>query len=169
MDTLKAILTRRSIRRFTSQVIEKSTIEKILQAAMYAPSARNFQPWHFVVIDKREVLDKIPNVHPYAEMCREAAAAIIVCGDTAIEKSVEYIALNCAASTQNILLAAHSLGLGSVWLGVYPRNDRITGLIGLMDLPSNIIPISLVAIGYPAEQKEPENRYNPDRVHYNRW
>ncbi|MFC2135351.1 nitroreductase family protein, partial [Bacteroidota bacterium] len=144
-------------------------VDKLLKAAMYAPSARNEQPWHFVVIDKREILNKIPSIHPYASMLKEAALAIMVCGDTHIEKSVEYNAINCAASTQNILLAAHDVGLGTCWLGVYPREERVKGLVEMFNLPSNIIPISLVSVGYPAEELVTPDRYIEERVHFNLW
>ncbi|MFH1198028.1 MAG: nitroreductase family protein [bacterium] len=169
MDTLKAIYTRRSIRHYIDKPVEKELLDKILLAAMYAPSARNFQPWHLIIVSEKSILHRIPEVHPYAEMCKEASLAIVVCGDTKIERTIEYIALDCAAASQNILLAAHSLGLGSVWLGVYPKADRMKGLIGLLDLPENIIPISIITLGHPAEQRDVENRFNPERVHYNKW
>lgn len=100
-------------------------------------------------------------------MCRQAPLAILVCGDNRIEKIEGYIALNCGAATQNILLCAHDLGLGAVWLGVYPRNERMNPIAKLFNLPENIIPISLVAIGYPAESKEQPDRFKEERIHYN--
>ena len=169
METLLAIRTRRSIRNFFNKEIPKEQITKILEAAMYAPSARNTQPWHFIVINRRQILDKLPHVHPYAEMCYEAGAAILVCGDTEIERLEGYIAVNCAAATQNILLAAHDLGLGAVWLGVYPRKERMESLSRLFNLPQNIIPISLVALGYPKEQINTPERFNQKKIHYNEW
>ena len=169
MNTIEAIITRRSIRKYKTQLIEKEKVNKLLEAGMYAPSARNEQPWHFLVIDERELLNKIPSVHPYAGMLKEASVAIMVCGDTNIEKSIEYNAINCSAATQNILLAAHDLGLGACWLGVYPREERVKGLVEMFDLPPNIIPISLVSIGYPAEDLAAPNRYIEERVHYNLW
>ncbi|OGU55279.1 MAG: NADH dehydrogenase, partial [Ignavibacteria bacterium RBG_13_36_8] len=149
--------------------ISDDLVTQLLEAAMYAPSARNEQPWHFIVIDDRKILGQIPSIHPYAEMLREAPLAILVCGDKKIEKSVEYIAIDCAAATQNILLASHELGLGSCWLGVYPRESRMKGLSELFTLPQNIIPISLVAVGYPAEKKETPERFIRERVHLNGW
>lgn len=169
MNTIDAIISRRSIRKYKDRPVAKILIGKLLEAAMYAPSARNEQPWHFVVIDKREILNKIPSIHPYAGMLKEAALAIMVCGDTDIEISVEYNAINCAAATQNILLAAHDLGLGACWLGVFPRKDRVKGLVKMFNLPSNIIPISLVSVGYPAEEFKTPDRYNKERVRYNSW
>ena len=169
METIKAISTRRSIRTFTSQQISEDMIEKLLRAGMQAPSARNYQPWHFVVTAERKILDKIPLIHPYAEMMYQATLAILVCGDLNLEKSVEYCAINCSAATQNILLAAHDLGLGAVWLGVYPRKERSEGLKKLFDIPQDIVPVSLLACGYPAETLAPEDRFNQDRLHKNRW
>ena len=169
METLRAISTRRSIRNFDGKSVPEEIITKLLEAAMYAPSARNTQPWHFIVINKREVLDKIPHIHPYAEMCYDAGAGIMVCGDSNIEKLEGYIALNCGAASQNILLAAHDLGLGAVWLGVYPRKERMEPLGKLVDLPKNIIPVSLIALGYSDERILPEEKFKYERVHYNKW
>ncbi len=169
MDVIEAIMSRRSIRRYTDKVIEDDTIEMLLKAAMQAPSAHNSQSWQLVVITERALLDAIPRFHRYAGMLRQAPAAILVCGDTRLEENVGYCSLNCAAATQNILLAAHSLGLGAVWLGIYPREKRIEEIRKLLGLPPEIVPISLVSLGYPAEEKTPEQRYQPRRVHRDGW
>ena len=169
METLQAIRTRRSIRKFTGKEIPEEIIAKLLEAAMYAPSARNTQPWHFIIIDKREIIDKLPRIHPYATMCYEAGAVILVCGDFEKEKLEGYIAINCAAATQNILLAAQDLGLGSVWLGVYPRKERMEPLSKLFELPPHILPISLVVIGYPGEKVPTPERFNAEKIHHNVW
>ena len=136
---------------------------------MYAPSACNEQPWHFVVIDEQEVFKRIMKVHPYSSMLAEAAVAILVCGDEKLELSKGYWSVDCSAATQNILLTAHSLGLGSVWLGVYPRRERMDGIREIFSLPSNIQPFSLVSIGYPAEEKKIPERFKEDRIRWNRW
>jgi nitroreductase len=169
METLKAIKTRRSIRKFTSHYISDDMIEKLLRAAMQAPSARNTQSWQFVVTTERKILDKIPLIHPYADMMYQATLAILVCGDLSLEKSVEYCVVNCSAATQNILLAAHDLGLGAVWLGVYPRDERSVGLRKLFQIPHDIVPVSLIACGYPAEKIAAEDRYKLDRIHRDCW
>jgi len=169
MDVIQAITSRRSIRKFKALAVSDESIETILRAAMQAPSAHNMQPWHFVVIRMHEILSTIADFHPYAEMLHEAPLAIAVCGDCQIESNEGYIALDCAAATQNILLTAKALDLGSVWLGLYPRTDRMNELKKLIELPEQIIPISLVAIGYPNEQKHPVDRYQPDRVHFNKF
>lgn len=169
MEAIKAIMTRRSIRRFNDKAVEEKKIETLLRAAMQAPSAHNSQPWHFIVITERELLSAIPEFHPYAKMLLQAPAAILVCGDTRIEESIEYNNANCSAATQNLLLAAHDLGLGAVWLGIYPREKRVEEIRRLLDIPRYITPIALVALGYAAEDKEPEERFQPKRVHRNRW
>ena len=169
METIQAIFTRRSIRKFTEKKIPGEMVIRILETAMYAPSERNTQPWHFIVVNEKQILHKIPSIHPFADMCYEASHAVLVCGDTNIEKLEGYIALNCGAATQNILLAVHDLGLGAVWLGVYPRKERMEPLSKLFSLPENITPVSLVAIGYPAESKNTPDRFMIERIHYNTW
>ncbi len=169
MDAMTAILSRRSIRRYTKEPIPDEVIKELLEAAMSAPSAGNEQPWHFVVITDRELLDEIPKIHPYAQMLREAPVAILVCGDRNLQKYEGYWVQDCSAATENILIAVHAKGLGGVWLGVYPLEDRVNGIRKLLGIPEDVTPFSIVSIGYPAERKPPANRYNAERVHKNRW
>jgi nitroreductase len=166
---IDAILKRRSIRRYSGIPVDKSEIKELLIAGMYAPSARNQQPWHFLVIDDRVLLDRIMDIHPYASMLSGAALAILVCGDEELELSRGYWSVDCAAATQNILLAAHALGLGAVWLGVYPREKRQAGIRRLFDLPPNIHPFSLISVGRPAEEKTMPDRFREDRIRWNHW
>ena len=168
MDAMEIILTRRSIRKYTEQPVSDEVLKELLEAAMCAPSAGNRQPWCFVVINDRKILDDIPNYHPYAQMLKEAPAAILVCCDSDLQMG-DYGVQDCSAATQNILLAAHAKGLGAVWLGVYPTEVKVTDIKRLLNLPENIIPISLISVGYPAEQKSPPDHYRADRVHYNHW
>ncbi len=169
METFKAILTRRSIRKYTNKKIPEDQINKILKAAMYAPSAFNNQPWQYIVIDKRELLDEILKAIPHAEMLKETTLAIIICGDKTLEQNIELIALNCAAATQNALLAIHDFGLGAVWISAYPVEEYMKGLTNLFKLPENIVPISLLSIGYPGEEVTTEERFKPERIHNNSW
>lgn len=169
MDTLDIILTRRSIRSFTPQPVDPQLVDQILQAAMSAPSACNQQPWHFVVITDRKALDAIPAIHPNAGMATHAALAILVCADPLIQTCPGYWPQDCAAATENLLLAAHALGLGAVWTGIYPGEERIAAFRELCGLPSHIVPLCLVPIGYPAEPARREERYKAERVHYDRW
>lgn len=169
-EALRNILTRRSIRRYTDQPVEEEKIDLLLRAAMAAPSARNIQPWEFIVLTKRESIDKLATFSPYVGMLRDAPLAIVVCGRTDSEAgSPDYWVIDCAAAVQNILLAAHALGLGGVWLGVHPRRERQDVLEQIFKLPENVVPHSVISIGYPAEQKEPANRYRDDRVHRETW
>ena len=169
MEAYEAIITRRSIRKYTNQQVNDELIHKILLAGMLAPSAHDHRPWQFIVITAKEKLLAIPRFHPYAEMLKQAPLAIVICGDKKFEKSLEYILLDCAAATENMLVAAHALGLGSVWLAVYPRQERIRGITDLLQLPDSIVPVAMIALGYPAEQKTASDRFNPDRLHFNQW
>ncbi|QGU00239.1 Nitroreductase [Candidatus Syntrophocurvum alkaliphilum] len=164
------ILTRRSIRKYTDQPVSDEKINYLLKAAMSAPSAGNGQPWHFIVIKDKEKLNKIIDYHQNAKMLTEASVAILVCADLSTNKyEVDYWVQDCAAATQNILLAAHKEGLGGVWLGVYPRKERVKALQKLFNMPEHAVPISLVSLGYPAEEKGPSDRYDTNRVHINTW
>lgn len=169
MDAIQAVLSRRSIRRYTSQPVPQEVIEDLLKAAMSAPSAGNEQPWHFVVISDGKILNEIPKFHPYSSMLSEASAAILVCGDLREEKYKGFWIQDCSAATQNILIAACAKGLGAVWLGIYPIEERIKGMRKLLGIPEHIVPLSLISIGYPAEKKPPANRYNISRIHHNHW
>ncbi|MDO9086839.1 MAG: nitroreductase family protein [Anaerolineaceae bacterium] len=163
------MLTRRSVRKFTFQVVPDETIEVLLRAAMHAPSARNRQPWHFYVITERDVLRKIPDVHPFAAMTQEASLAVVVCGDETILPDAKRWGIDCAAATQNLLLSAHALGLGAVWCGVYPDPERQREIKNLLKLPDRIHPFSLVPIGFPAEPLPIVDRFLPERIHTNAW
>lgn len=169
MDAMEAILTRRSVRKYTDEPVPEKVIKTLLEAAMSAPSAGNQQPWHLVVIDERQMLDAIPDVHPYARMLRQAPLAILVCGDLQRERSPGFWVQDCSAATQNLLLAVRAQGLGGVWLGVYPREERVEGLRELLGLPEHVVPLALVSIGHPASEQGPANRYDEGRVHRNRW
>ncbi len=168
MDTMEAIFTRRSIRKYTKQPVSDEVLKKLLEAAMCAPSAGNRQPWCFVVINDRKIMNEIPRYHTYAQMLKEAPVAILVCCDSDLQLG-EFGVEDCSAATQNILLAAHAKGLGAVWLGIYSVEPLVTATKKLLNLPEHIIPISLISIGYPAEQKPQPDRYRADRVHYNQW
>lgn len=166
---MKSIFKRRSIRKFKSEPLQEEEISLLLKAAMAAPTANNLREWHFVVIDKRELLDELARVHPYAKMLKTATAAIAVCGDIVVQPAIGYVAVDCAAATQNILLAATKLKIGSVWLGVYPREQRMKDIASVLGLPDQIIPVSLIALGYPDEQKPANDNWFAEKIHFNRW
>jgi nitroreductase len=169
MDTIEAIMTRRSIRKYVDKKVEDDIVNQLLRAGMAAPSAANEQPWHFVVITERRILLQVPSFHPHAHMLKDAALAILVCDDPALELFRGRGVLDCSAATQNILLAAHAMELGAVWLGIYPVEERMNGMRKLLNMPSHVIPVSLVSIGYPDERLREEDRFKPERVHYGRW
>jgi len=169
MDALEAILSRRSIRKYTSEQVPDELIETILEAAMSAPSAGNEQPWHFIVIRNREILDEIPRFHPFAGMLRQAQVAILVCGDMRLDKCDGYWVQDCSAASENILLAAHACGLGAVWTGIFPTEDRVNNMKKLLYIPDEVIPLSLIPIGYPDESKQPSRRFNESRIHTDLW
>jgi nitroreductase len=169
METLQIILSRRSIRKYLNEPIHEELVEKLLRCAMAAPSAENEQPWHFIVIQDKSTLEKIPSIHPNASMVKDAPMAILICGDLEKEIYEGFWVQDCSAATQNLLLAAHYLGLGAVWLGIHPIIERVEGMRKLLNIPETVIPLSLISLGYPAEKKEPKDRYQPERVHINQW
>lgn len=168
-EEIELLMTRRSIRSYTEQDVSEQQVTTLLRAAMAAPSAGNEQPWHFVVIRDRQTMQAIQEFHEYAGMLSHAPVCIAVLGDLEQERHDGFWVQDCAAATQNILLAAHALGLGAVWLGVHPVKSRQKGVAKLLDLPDNVRCLSLVAIGHRAEEKPPADRYQPDRIHRERW
>lgn len=168
MEALKALLTRRSVRKFTPDPVPEEYVHQLLEAAMSAPSARNMRPWHFVLLSEREHLDQLADILPFGKMLYHAPLAIAVCGDRRVQK-LGYWIQDCAAATENLLIAAHALGLGAVWLGVTPRRDRVRHISEFLQLPKGIEPLCVVALGFPAEVKEAPERFDPTRVHYEKW
>lgn len=168
-QSINTMLTRRSIRHYSDAPVTDDELTTILNAAMSAPSAGNEQPWEFIIIRDRKTLSAVTKFHPYAKMLDEASAAVAVCGDILREKHQGFWVQDCSAATQNLLLAAHALGLGAVWLGIHPLKERVDGLSKLLHLPSNIVPLSLIPLGRPAEEKEPANRFDSSRLHHEKW
>jgi nitroreductase len=169
MEVLEAIFNRRSIRQYSAEEIPEYMLMTIIKAGMYAPSAVNKQPWHFIVFRNRETMKKIMTFHRNAFMLGEANAAILICWDEQLQHDIGYGPLDCSAATQNMLLAAYSLGLGSVWIGIYPRINRMESIHGLFELPVHIKPMAIVSLGYPAEKKPMPIRFNQDRIHFEKW
>lgn len=168
---MNAIFKRRSIRKYTNEQVTDEQIEQILRAAMSAPSARNAQPWEFIVVKSKDTFAKIMQIHPYSSMLEEASVAIIVCGNEQREivKGVGYWIQDCSASAQNILIQVAELGLGGVWLGVYPREPRINGLREIFDLPTHVIPLAIISIGYPAAEAVPVEKFDKNKIHFEKW
>jgi len=169
MEFQELFLNRRSIRRYTNESIDQQILKAILTAAMYAPSAVNRQPWHFVVLDDRAVMDRVMAFHPYAGMLSSAPLAIVVCGDLDLQHDDGYWVVDCGAATENLLLAAHYHGLGACWVGLHPREGRKKSMAELLDLPAHIQPFSLVVLGHPAETRNRPDRFQPVKVRRNSW
>ena len=166
---MKAIFARRSIRSYTSEPVEDKVIHGLLEAAMAAPSAGDERPWQFVVLRDRAALAAVPAIHENAQMAADAPVAIIVCGDLQKEKYKGFWVQDCAAATENLLLAAAGAGLGAVWCGIYPLEERVAAFRKLLGAPAHIGPFAIIPIGHPAEEKPPARRYDAARVHNDRW
>ena len=170
-DKLGFIFGRRSIRFYSSAAVSEAVIQKLLEAAMAAPSAVANDPWRFVVIRKRATLSEISAALPNGQMLAGAALGIAVCGDLQVahDQQLSYLLQDCSAAVENLLLCAHILGLGACWLGVHPREQRVTALKQILSLPPSVIPVACIAIGHPAEAKAPRTRFNRDYVHFEKW
>ena len=169
-DAIKNIMTRASIRKYTDQPVSKADIETLLRAGMAAPTAVNKQPWHFVAVtDKAKLKELAGNRGRMLEQC---ALAIVVCGDmdkALPGKGQAYWIQDCSAATENILLAANALGLGAVWTGVYPMDDRVAAVSKAVKLPETIVPLCVIVIGHPAENPTPKDKWKPENVSYNEY
>lgn len=166
-ETLKVIHSRKSVRHFTNQAVSEEQIELLLQAGMAAPTAVNRQPWAFYVVTRRETLDSLSEQLPYAKMLSQAQAAIVVCGDMEKADNLKdkaYWVQDCSAATQNILLAAESIGLGAVWTAVFPYDDRSKVVIETLKLPGHHIPLNVIPIGYPTGEDKPKDKWKPENV-----
>lgn len=170
--TMETILNRTSIRSYTDKVVEPEKVEQLLRAAMAAPTAVNKQPWVFVVVTQRELLDSLAVRLPYAKMLESVSTAIVVCGNldkALLEVNQAYWVQDCSAASQNILLAAQSMGLGAVWTGVFPREDRVADVRGVLNIPLNLVPLNVIPVGYPKGDVTPKDKWNSENIHYNKW
>lgn len=172
MDAIEVILTRTSVRTYLDKKVEPEKIDILLKAAMAAPSAVNKQPWAFIVITDRDKLNTLAETLPHAKMLTKAPLAIVACGD--LSKGLEGNALNywvqdVSAASENLLLAAHALGLGAVWTGVYPLMERVNDVSRILELPRHIVPLNVIPVGYPAGETTPKDKWNPENIHYNGW
>lgn len=169
---LENIFKRKSVRSYSNKKVSREQLEMLARAGMAAPTAMNKQPWFFVIIDSRAVMDSLSKALPYAKMLEQAQAAIIVCGDTDISPMIDgqaYWVQDCSAASQNVLLAAESMGLGAVWTGVYPNAERSAQVRKFLSLPENLIPLNVIPIGYPLNEESPKNKFNADKIHWNRF
>lgn len=169
MDAIEAILNRRSVRSFQKKAISQDIQKTLLECAMHAPSAMNQQPWQFILIEDATTLSKISLIHPHAEMTSEAALAVVVCGDMRLTKTDDFWIQDCSAATQNLMVAAQAFGIGSVWAGIYPRDEIVKNFHKFLHLPKEVIPFSLIVLGYPDREPQKVERFHKERVHINQW
>lgn len=165
------IVTRVSVRRFTDEPVSDVEVTALLHAAMAAPTGVNKQPWEFIVVDDPKLLKLLADSLPYAKMSAKAPVAIIVCGNNERFLTGEDSVLweqDCSAASENILLAAHALGLGGVWTCLYPHTDRIDPVKKILGIGDNLVPFSLIPIGHPEADHKPMDKWHPERVHFNR-
>ena len=169
-EALNCIMTRTSIRQYQDRPVEQEKVEQLLRAAMAAPTAVNKQPWHFYVLNTKEAINRLADASQRGgDMVRSAALVVVVCGDMdkALEgKAREYWIQDTSAATENLLLAAHALGLGAVWTGVYPMKERVEMTTKVLNLPENLVPLCTILIGYPAESPTPKDKWKPENVTY---
>lgn len=171
-QAIKNIMTRVSVREFTGEKISEAQIDTLLRAAMAAPSAINKQPWAFIVITDEEKIAQLGEALPYSRCSNHPAVAIIPCGDLtkAIPGEMADFWINdVSAATENLLLAAHAMGLGAVWTGLHPDMNRAKMVQEMLGLPEHIIPLCVVPVGIPAEHPDIKDKYKPENIHYNKW
>lgn len=170
---LENIFSRKSVRSYTDQPVSKEQLDTLVRAAMAAPTGKDMRPWNFVIINEREMMDSLSRQLPYAKMLKTAQAAIVVCGDMSVTDQSGNPSCNwtfdCSAATENLLLAAEAMGLGAVWTGVHPYEDRVAAVKSVLGLPEHIVPLNVVPIGYPKGNPQPKDKFNPNQIHYNGW
>lgn len=172
MDALKAILGRKSVRRFSDRPLEKEQLVTLVRAAMSAPSAMDTRPWAFVIVTDRGKLEALAAGLPYAAMAAQAAAAVVVCGVLSRcrpESPQDYWVQDCSAATENLLVAAEAMGLGAVWTGVHPRQERVELVRRILGLPEDVVPLNLIPLGYPGDDTVPKDKFDGAAVHWESW
>jgi nitroreductase len=168
---LEVLQQRKSVRHFTGAPVSRGDLETIVRAGMAAPTARNMQPWSFVVVTERQVLDRLAKVLPYAQMLEKAGAAIVVCteAERAVGRSKDFAIIDACLAGENILLAIEALGLGGVWTAVYPDPTLMVNARGVLGIPAGVIPLNVIPVGVPTGEDQPKDKYNEEKVHWERW
>ena len=169
MEVMEAIKTRRSIRKYQDKAIDENILHDLLDAGFCAPSAMNFRPVHFVVIQKKDQLKKVSACGMFTKMIKNASCCIVVVGDTKKQKIHDLLVNDCSAAIENILLAAHGFGLGAVWCGVPEKRGLDRKIKELIELPDKMQAFGLIAVGYPDEIKDGKDRYEESKIHYEKW
>lgn len=171
-STIDDIMTRSSVRAYTDRKVDEATLDTLLRAAMAAPTAGNKQPWRFVVIDDKTTLQTISEDFNTMTMAKEAALAVVMCGDVTATfpgEGRDYWVQDVSAASENLLLAAHAMGLGAVWCGIYPLSERVEQFSRMLSLPADIIPMACICIGYPSGETTPKDKWHPEYIRYNSW
>lgn len=171
-ETTKTIFSRKSVRNYVESTIPDETLEFLVKAGMAAPTAMNKRPWEFIIIKDKAVIKKLNDALPSAKMVEKAGYAIVVAGNIDIQaggKDKDFWIMDCSAAVENILLAAESIGLGTVWTAVYPGPDRIKPVVETLGLPANIIPLAFIPVGKPAGVDQPKDKFDKERIHWNHW
>lgn len=167
---LHNILQRKSVRAYTDRAVSHEQLDTLIRAAMAAPTGRDMRPWHFIVLEGRQQLSPLAEQLPYAKMLAEAQAAVVVCGDMSVTDKEGNPSRNwtfdCSAATENLLLQAEAMGLGAVWTGVYPYDERLEAVKQALHLPDHLIPLNVIPIGYPKGDPQPKDKYDPTKVEY---
>lgn len=169
MNILECIKTRRSIRHFTGELVSEEQLDTILRAGFQAPSAHNSQPWEFIVVRDKEKIKQITEFHIHAKMLEEAGTAVVVCGDTNRQTNRGFLVSDTSAAIQNMLLAAHGIGLGAVWCGIYDKQNFVDSMRETLNLPEYILPVGMVVVGNKIRDREPQDRYDANKIHYDTW
>lgn len=166
---LENIRTRTSIRAYTDKEVDDKTVKELLKAGMAAPTAMNSQPWVFYVVKDRDMMNAISETMPYTKMAKDASVLIVPCGDRKLfltGEGMTYWVQDVSAAAENILLAAHAMGLGAVWTGVYPMRERIMEVSAILEIDPEHVPLCIIPVGYPAENPEPKDKWKPEKVFY---
>lgn len=169
---IKNILTRRSVRKYTGKPVSRESLAVLARAGMAAPTSRDTRHFFFVIVDDALVIEKMNAGLPYAKMLSTARHAVVVCSDLNVAyggKEIDYWLQDSSAAAENVLLAAHAMGLGACWTGVHPRSERVAFLRGLMNIPEHVMPLCVIAIGYPAGEEKPRDKFDPQHVYWNAW
>jgi nitroreductase len=170
-EQLQFIFGRRSIRVYSPGEVGEELVDRLLEAAMAAPSAMTKDPWPFVVVREKQTLEKMTAVLLGGRMLATASLSIVVCGDmdAVLDRQLSYLLQDCSAAIKNLLLCAHVLGLGACWVGALPSETSVHGLKVLLSLPEPVIPVAAIALGWPGEQLESRTRHRPEYVHAEKW
>ena len=172
MEFKELMAARRSVRRFSDRAVPREVVDRILAEALTAPSSRNSRSTRFLVVDRHDLIARMAGMRDYGSAFMEGAPlAVVVCADLTRNPgaSGDWWVMDASAASENLLLAAHAVGLGAVWTGVYPRSERVKAVRTILGLPESVVPLNVIPIGYPAETPEPKQKWNPGNIRRNGW